>query len=76
MKNFKTYCPCCLAEFVFDIEYLNMNKFRDAIFFKCEKCDGIYFSDTFGGEPIAYYDNEKIVDLREMGYDENGVYIL
>lgn len=76
MKNFNTYCPHCNKTVNFDKEYLLMNKFRDAIFFECEDCKTIFFTDTFGGEPIAYYDNEKIVDLREIGYDENDTYIL
>lgn len=75
-KTFNTYCPCCRETVDFDTEYIFMNSFRDALFFICEKCDAIFFTDTFGREPIAYHDNEKIVDLREEAYDENGEYIL
>lgn len=75
-KTFKTRCPHCSDTIEFDVDYILMNKFRDAIFFLCEKCETIFFTDTFGGEPIAYYDNEKIVDLREEAYNENGDYIL
>lgn len=76
MTSFKTYCPCCRKIIDFNKEYLLMNKIRDAIFFECNECKAIFFTDTFGGSPIAYYDNEKIVDLRNAGYDENDMYIL
>lgn len=74
-KFLKTRCPHCNKTISFDKEYAHLNEFRNAIFFICNDCETIFFSDTYGGEPIAYYDNEKLVDIREEGYNDDGEWV-
>ena len=84
-KTFNTYCPCCRETVDFDTEYIFMNRFRDALFFMCEKCDAIFFTDfscnilkdnEFAKKEYANYKLQLTVRLNGSSNNERTSYII